>query len=165
MQRNWEEALEPAEHYRGAIIMCDAPFYSSKEGPDCNAKEKKMSQGKTILICDDSILARKQLMDAISEVVEDANFVQATNGKEAVDTFNAEHPDLVFLDIVMPVMDGVNAVTEIIKAHPDAKLIIVSSIGTQNELMAAIKAGAKDFIQKPFSKEHIKEVLDYYLKE
>lgn len=116
------------------------------------------------LICDDSILARKQLKDAISAHITDAELIEAKDGKECVELFIKENPDLIFIDIVMPVLDGVSAVDNIIKANPEAKVIIVSSVGTQKELKAAIDAGASDFIQKPFSKAQIKEILEYYLK-
>lgn len=123
-----------------------------------------MADQYSILVCDDSILARKQLVDAIKSVNPDITFYQAANGQEAVDLYNRHTPSLVFIDIVMPVMDGVGAVKKIMDSHPDATVIIVSSIGTQNELKEAIVAGAKDFIQKPFSKDHIVEVMNHYLK-
>ena len=75
----------------------------------------------------------------------------------------AENPDVCFLDIVMPVMDGVSAVKEIIGANKQALIIIVSSVGTQSMLKAAIDAGAKDFIQKPIEKEQVEHVLDAHL--
>ena len=117
-----------------------------------------------ILICDDSILARKQLSDAIKLFDEGVEILEAKNGMECVEMYTSDKPDLVFIDIVMPVLDGVSAVKGIIEADKDAKVIIVSSVGTQKELKAAIEAGAKDFIQKPFSKAQIQEVVKYYNK-
>lgn len=117
-----------------------------------------------ILICDDSILARKQLRDSILEVDSSIEIVEAKDGKECVDLFTSNSFDLVFIDIVMPVLDGVSAVKSIIKEKSDAKVVIVSSVGTQKELKEAINAGASDFIQKPFSKDQIAEVIKFYLK-
>ena len=111
-----------------------------------------------ILIGDDSILARKQLKDIIT-MFGSASFIEASNGQEAIDMYNQEKPDIVFLDIVMPVKDGIAAVTEIHEADPSAIIIIVSSVGTQTQLKAAIEAGAKDFIQKPLAAEQIKAIL------
>lgn len=119
--------------------------------------------GITILVGDDSILARKQLMDVISEYGEGATFVEAVNGKEAIDKYKEAKPDLTFLDIVMPVTDGIGAVRGITEADPEADIIIVSSVGTQSQLKLAIEAGAKDFIQKPIDKEQVFHALKSHL--
>lgn len=111
-----------------------------------------------ILIGDDSILARKQLKDVLT-AFGGKHFVEALNGQEALDIFNAEKPDIVFLDIVMPQKDGIFAVSEIMKNDPNAYVIIVSSVGTQSQLKSAIEAGAKDFIQKPLNTDQIKSIL------
>ena len=117
----------------------------------------KLDEAK-ILIEDDSILARKQLKDIIAQY-GGTTFVEATNGQEAIDKFKSDKPDIVFLDIVMPVKDGIAAVKEITEADPKAVIIIVSSVGTQAQLKNAIEAGAKDFIQKPLNVEQIERVL------
>lgn len=111
-----------------------------------------------ILIGDDSILARKQLKDLLSSMGA-SRFIDAVNGKEAVEKYIAEQPDLVFLDIVMPIKDGISAVKEIMEENPNALIIIVSSVGTQQQLKAAIEAGAKDFVQKPLKAEQFKAIL------
>lgn len=111
-----------------------------------------------ILVGDDSILARKQLKDVLSSMGA-TRFVEAVNGKETVEKYVAEQPDLVFLDIVMPIKDGISAVKEIMEENPEALIIIVSSVGTQQQLKAAIEAGAKDFVQKPLKADQIKAIL------
>lgn len=111
-----------------------------------------------ILIGDDSILARKQLKDIISSFGA-VSFIEAANGQEAIDLYKSEKPDIVFLDIVMPVKDGIAAVNEIIQADSDAHIIIVSSVGTQSQLKMAIEAGADDFIQKPLDKTQLQRLL------
>ncbi len=115
---------------------------------------------KKILICDDSILARKQLMDAIKEDGDGAIFIEGKNGSEAVELYKKEKPDIVFMDIVMPEKDGTEALADIKEIDPNALIIIVSSVGTQDQLKAAIKLGAKDFIQKPFEKSQIQEIIE-----
>lgn len=117
-----------------------------------------MLEGVKILIGDDSILARKQLKDYISQCGT-PTFLEAANGQEAIDLYKKESPDLVFLDIVMPIKDGNAAVSEIISYDKDAEIIIVSSVGTQSQLKAAIEAGAKDFIQKPLNEDQIHHVI------
>lgn len=122
----------------------------------------KLDEAK-ILIGDDSILARKQLKDIIAQY-GGTTFVEATNGQEAIDKFKSDKPDIVFLDIVMPVKDGIAAVKEIRESDPKAVIIIVSSVGTQAQLKNAIEAGAKDFIQKPLNVEQIERVLKNYFE-
>ena len=116
-----------------------------------------------ILICDDSILARKQLADVIKKFNDKVDIIQGRNGAEAVDLYKSNSPVLVFLAIVMPEKDGIQAVREIMEDDEDANIIIVSSVGTQNQLKAAIEAGARDFIQKPFSEQSIEKILKSYL--
>ena len=117
-----------------------------------------LSESK-ILIGDDSILARKQLKDILTGF-GGSNYVEAANGQEVIDKYKQEPADIIFLDIVMPVKDGVTATKEIIDSDPSATIIIVSSIGTKEQLKNAIEAGAKDFIQKPFSAVNIQRVLE-----
>ena len=119
--------------------------------------------GKKILVCDDSVLARKQLMDAVKEISEGAVFIEGKNGSEAVDLYKSEKPDLVFMDIVMPEKDGNTALSEIKEFDNEAVIIIVSSVGTQDQLKKAIQLGAKDFIQKPFEKSQIQEIIELRL--
>lgn len=111
-----------------------------------------------ILIGDDSILARRQLKDVLTSMGA-VNFIEAVNGKEVVEKYISEKPDIVFLDIIMPIKDGITAVKEIMAEDPSAQIIIVSSVGTQQQLKAAIEAGAKDFIQKPINAEQIKAIV------
>jgi two-component system chemotaxis response regulator CheY len=111
-----------------------------------------------ILIGDDSILARKQLKDVLSAMGA-THFIEAVNGKEAVEKYAVENPDIVFLDIIMPIKDGVTAVKEIIEEDPEAQIIIVSSVGTQQQLKSAIEAGARDFIQKPIKEAQINAII------
>ena len=122
-----------------------------------------MKENAKILIGDDSILARKQLKDTLSLYLKDPTFIEATNGKEAVSKYEEEKPVLTFLDIVMPVRDGILATLEITKKDSEAKIIIVSSVGTQKQLTAAVQAGAIDFVQKPVKDELIQQILDKYL--
>lgn len=112
-----------------------------------------------VLISDDSILARKQLHDVLTsfgciEVKE------ARDGAEAVDIFEEFKPDLVFLDIVMPKLDGVSVIKKIKAMHEQCQIVMVSSVGTKEQLTAAIEAGAKDFVQKPFSINQIQAIVN-----
>ena len=116
------------------------------------------------LICDDSILARKKLVDTLNSLgYEDV--ISVANGDEAVNSYKTEKPDVVILDIVMPVKDGITAAREIIEYDKDALIIISSSVGTQSHLKEVIKAGAKDFIQKPIDPKLLDEIIKHCLKK
>lgn len=117
-----------------------------------------MDKDFTILICDDSLLARRNLK-VLLESLNFNNIIEVADGQSAIDTYKAEIPDITFLDIVMPVKDGITAVKEIREIDPNAFIVMVSSVGTQAHLKEAIKAGAMDFINKPATVEQLKKVI------
>lgn len=112
-----------------------------------------------VLVCDDSILSRKKLKDCIA-ALGCGEIYEAADGEEAVERFKTYHPDLVFMDIVMPKKDGIGAVTEILQEDSNAKVVMASSVGTQSFLKDAIKAGAYDFLQKPLDPEQVKRIIN-----
>ena len=116
-----------------------------------------------ILICDDSILARKQLKDIIS-TLGTPTFIEASDGQGAIDIYKETTPDLVFLDIVMPKIDGNIAIQEIMAYDPNATIIIASSVGTQSQLKCALQAGAKDFVQKPLDRQQVLDLVNKFLE-
>lgn len=111
----------------------------------------------TILVCDDSALIRRRTTN-IAKVLQ-IEALEAVNGQECVDLYKKHRPDVVFLDMVMPVKSGMEALREIIAFNKDAKVIIVSSMGTANKVIEALKAGAQDFLQKPVPEEKIYTML------
>ena len=118
-----------------------------------------MNTDVKILICDDSILARKSLRQVLNDLgFEDVS--EVSNGEDAVNFCRDNKPGIVLLDIVMPVKDGVTATAEIMEAVPETKIVIVSSVGTQTHIKEAIKAGARDFIQKPIDADLLEQVLE-----
>ncbi|MCI8670002.1 MAG: response regulator [Lachnospiraceae bacterium] len=116
-----------------------------------------------VLVCDDSILSRKKLKDCILSM-GCAEVFEAADGEEAIAQYEANRPNLVFMDIVMPKKDGIEAVTEILKIDSKAKIVMASSVGTQSFLKDAIKAGAFDFLQKPFDPEQVKKLVNNVCK-
>ena len=116
-----------------------------------------------ILICDDSILARKQLKDIIS-TLGTPTFIEDSDGQGAIDKYKETTPDLVFLDIVMPKIDGNIAIQEIMAFDPNATIIIASSVGTQSQLKCALQAGAKDFVQKPLDRQQVLDLVNKFLE-
>ena len=117
-----------------------------------------------ILICDDSMLARKNLIATLKKCgIEE--IVQVSDGQAAIDTYKAEHPDIVFLDVVMPIKDGITALKEIMEFDSDAVAIMVSSVGTQMHIREAVRVGARDFLQKPATLEQITSVIDRVVRD
>lgn len=111
-----------------------------------------------VLLCDDSLFVRKKMKEAVvaAGVTE---IVEAADGQQAIDMYKTEKPDLVFMDIIMPVKDGVEALTEIKAFDSNAKVIMASSVGTQENLRDAIVAGAYDFLQKPISNDDVAKII------
>jgi two-component system chemotaxis response regulator CheY len=81
--------------------------------------------------------------------------IEAENGLDALNKYTEYEPDLVLMDITMPVMDGLTAVREIRQVDPEAKIIMVSAMGQQAMVIEAIKLGAKDFIVKPYEPDNV----------
>ena len=114
--------------------------------------------GTKVLIVDDAAFMRMMLRDILAkngfEVVGEAD-----NGKVAVQMYSEVKPDVVTMDITMPEMDGIAAVKEIKAGDPNAKVVMVSAMGQQAMVIEAIRAGAADFIVKPFQPDRVLEAL------
>ncbi len=101
-----------------------------------------------ILVVDDAAFMRMRATKMLTE--NGYEVVEAGTGREAVDKYKDVKPDAVLLDITMPDMDGLTALREIKVLDPNAKVAMVTAMGQQSIVMEALKAGAKDFIVKPF---------------
>ena len=106
-----------------------------------------------ILITDDSRLLRKKLREELERL--DCEVVEAVNGKEAITSVLEQEPDAVFMDIVMPVVGGIEALQFIREVAPEVPVIMLSSMDTPQKLMQCLKMGAIDFIRKPYTKDQI----------
>ncbi|MBR1864734.1 MAG: response regulator [Ruminococcus sp.] len=120
-------------------------------------------QDLKVLICDDSMFARKKLNMTIADIGV-KEIYEAADGEEAVEKYKAHRPDVVFMDIIMPKVTGIEALKQIIEFDPDAKIVMASSVGTQGHLKEALRAGASDFLQKPISDEDTKAILEHAAK-
>ncbi len=117
----------------------------------------------TVLICDDSPLIRKKLAETMKKIgVTETIF--AEDGEMAVEMYRRHRPDLVFMDIVMPKKTGIDALREIKEADPDARVVMASTLGTQKNLINAIKAGAFEFLQKPVKEEDVIKIINLMMK-
>lgn len=116
----------------------------------------------TVLVCDDAIFMRTMIADILTQAGYKV-VGEAESGVEAVRRFQELKPDLVTMDIVMPEMGGIDAVREIIKMYPDAKILMCSAMGQQALVVEAIQAGAKDFVVKPFQPARVLEAVQRLL--
>lgn len=115
-----------------------------------------------ILIVDDSKIFRKMLK---STLIEHGHEIvgEASNGKEALELLSTSHPDLVTLDITMPIMDGIETLTHIKENNPQLNVIMVSAAGQKAKVMSALKLGACDFLQKPFQPDEVITTVNKYI--
>ncbi len=119
---------------------------------------------KTVLIVDDTKFMRNILKNILKK--KELEIIgEASNGREAVEKYKELKPDLVTMDIIMPEMDGIQAVKEILKADANAKILMCSAMGQQAMVIEAIQAGAKDFVIKPFQPTRVLEAVDRTLQE
>jgi two-component system chemotaxis response regulator CheY len=112
----------------------------------------------SVLIVDDAAFMRMLLKDILSKNGYQI-LGEAPNGFKAIEMYKSEKPDIVTMDITMPEMDGIQALKEIKAFDPTAKIIMCSAMGQQTMVMEAIKAGARDFIVKPFQAERVLEAI------
>ena len=112
-----------------------------------------------VLICDDAIFMRTM----IGDILQQSGFEivgEAETGLQAIEKYRQLKPDLVTMDIVMPDMGGIDAVREITKFDPGAKVLMCSAMGKQALVVEAIQAGAKDFVVKPFQPDRVLSAIE-----
>ena len=111
-----------------------------------------------VLIVDDAAFMRKMLGDVLAKGGHEV-IGEGANGSEAIDQFQALRPDIMTLDITMPEKDGLAALREILTLEPTAKIVMCSALGQESKVLEAIKAGAKDFVVKPFQPDRVLDAI------
>ncbi len=116
----------------------------------------------TVLMVDDSRTSRRILRSVLErggfDVVD-----EAANGEEGYLKYKQLQPDVVTMDITMPVMDGIESLTLIKKANPDAKVVMITAAGQKEKMVEALKRGADEFITKPFDEAEVLNALKHIL--
>ncbi len=114
------------------------------------------------MVVDDS----RVLFIQMEKLLEDTGFEVAAyckNGEEAIALYDSVQPDVVTMDIIMPGMDGLETARAILEEHPEAKIVMVSSLAYDDTIDEAKSIGTKTFIYKPFEKEQLLSTLDEML--
>ena len=112
----------------------------------------------TVLIVDDSRTSRKILRNILTEHGYEI-VGEAGDGQTGYEKYIELKPDLVNLDITMPVLDGLGSLEKIMELDSSAKVIMVTAAGQKSKMVEAIKLGASEFIQKPFEPDQILSVI------
>src|SRR5690348_5183158 len=116
----------------------------------------------TILIADDAAFMRLRCGRMLME--QGYTVLEAENGRDAVEQYQAHRPDAVLMDVTMPELDGLGALRQIRALDPTAKVAMVTAIGQQQVVMEAVQAGAKDFVVKPFKPERVLAAVQKMLR-
>lgn len=117
-----------------------------------------------IMTVDDSMIIRNK----ISRLPKKTGFTivcEAKNGKQAIEQCKKFKPDIITLDITMPEMDGLEAITELLAVHPSARILIVSAISDQSTGLEALELGAQGFLTKPFTEQSLLKALNYLVED
>jgi len=117
----------------------------------------------TAVIVDDSPLVRAQLRQILTRI--GATVVgEAGTGMQVQALYEQYRPDLVTLDIVMPGKDGVTAAVELLKAYPDAKIVMCTSLAARDKILACQKAGVRHYLLKPFDPARAEQIFQFALQ-
>ena len=120
-----------------------------------------MAGPRSVLVVDDSMTVAKQLAKILDESGRFKVVAHATDGLTAVKEFKTHSPDIVCMDVVMPNLDGVQALRMLKQIKPDSKIIMISSVGgVAEKVKECLQAGATNVISKPFDAKKVLEVLD-----
>jgi two-component system chemotaxis response regulator CheY len=122
----------------------------------------KDRQPLRFLVVDDSVFARKNIAKMVEQFGGQIAG-EAGDGLTAITEYDRVKPDMVLMDITMPQMEGIEAAERIVRAHPEARIVMVSSVGYQENVVAALQKGARHFVQKPVKPEVLYEVIKYVM--
>ena len=119
---------------------------------------------KKVMVVDDSRVVQFQLQQVLSNS-EYEIVTCCQNGEEAIEQYNSFNPDIVTMDILMPGIDGLEAARQILQSHPDANILMISSLAYDDTITEAKQIGAKGFIYKPFNREQVLKSMNNIFSE
>jgi two-component system, chemotaxis family, chemotaxis protein CheY len=119
---------------------------------------KQATNMKRLLVVDDALFMRKLICGVAAEAGWQV-VGEATNGEQAVALYEQLKPDLVTMDLMMPIMGGLEALRKIRELDPQAQIVVVTALDQKQALMDSIRDGAFDFIVKPFERERVLNLL------
>nr|WP_319488399.1 response regulator [uncultured Caproiciproducens sp.] len=114
---------------------------------------------KKIMLVDDAAFMRMMIKNTLQQNGY-TEIVEAENGEKAISLYTAEKPDLILMDITMPVMDGLEALKHLRDMDGNIKVVMCSAMGQEAMVVEALKLGAKDFIVKPFKPDRIMKTVN-----
>ena len=117
----------------------------------------------TFLVVDDAAFMRMRCVKLLNE--NGWETIEAANGVEAVAMYQKERPDGVLMDITMPEMEGLEALKASLAIDPNARVAMVTAVGQQQVVMEALKAGARDFVVKPFQPSRVLQAVNRLLEQ
>lgn len=112
----------------------------------------------SVMLVDDAAFLRMQLRHILEHLKYNV-VIEAGNGQEAIRYNEIYKPDIIFMDITMPIMDGLEASEHILKQNPEANIIMCSALGHKELVVKTHKIGVRDFIVKPFQLERVQQAL------
>ncbi len=128
-----------------------------------SALRNRDGQPVRYLVVDDSVFARKNL-GRMLQMIGGEVAGEAGHGLEAIQQYDRLRPDIVFMDVTMPEMEGIEAAERIIRHHPEAQIVMVASVGDHENVSEALRKGVRHFLQKPTNPELLSEVIHHLLR-
>jgi len=123
-----------------------------------------MSFKGKILLVDDEAHVRKYI-GLIARQLGSPQLIEASNGREAVELYQSEKPDLVLLDVNMPLQDGIQTLKQLNQVDPDCVVIMMTSLASRQIIEEAAELGAANYIRKDTSKEAILSLLQQTISQ
>lgn len=124
----------------------------------------KSEKKKGVLVVDDAAFVRNKIRRVVDKMGYVEVIGEASNGGDAITLYKKLKPDLVTMDLVMPDVDGIKAIEEIIKIDKNAVIVVISAKGQELSILEATEKGARDYIRKPFKDEEIHRAIERLLK-
>lgn len=121
--------------------------------------EGHLAERISVLIVDDHFIVRKGLLALLSECEDIEVAGEAANGREAVTRAGELRPDVILMDLMMPVLDGVGAIRAILESHPEAKILALTSAAGSEKLLEAVRAGALGYLSKSAERSELLSAL------